>query len=265
MKRLYVSDVDHTLLDEKKPEFSSKFKNILKQLTAKGDHFVLCSGRPTQNLIDLATKLKTDGIELKYVAGYNGVEIYDLECQEVIAYNGFDLTEVTEVCSYLDQNNLDYMIYDQDCLRTNIPDHHMSVRESEFTGTPLAGVDKYCASPKVLVVVDPDENSKYLEMIKNDLPQYEVFNSMMYFVEIVKKGVNKSTALKEIANLEAIDHANTFGFGDSGNDIELIRYAGTGVAVNNGIDEVKQVADAIIGPVWEDSVADFLELIYKEQ
>ncbi len=265
MKKLYVSDVDHTLLDEKKPEFTTKFKQVLDQLTKQGDHFVLCSGRPTQNLIDLANELKKENINLKYVAGYNGVEIYDMEKNEVISHNGFSHSEVTEICQYLDGQDIKYMIYDVDCIRTNIPEHHMSVRESAFTGTPLSEVEQYCASPKVLVVVDPEENSKYLEMIKNDLPQYEVFNSMMYFVEIVKKGINKSTALKEIASLEGIEHKNTFGFGDSGNDLDLIQYAGTGVAVNNGIEEVKRVADVIIGPVWEDSVADFLQHLYEEQ
>lgn len=262
MKRLFVSDVDQTLLSEGNTEFSNLFKDTVRELVDRGDQFVLCSGRPTQNLIDVAIELREEGIMLKYVAGYNGVEIYDLEKEKVIVYNGFDITEVSEICNYLEGKEYSYMIYDEDALKTNVPDHHMTIRESGFTGTPITPVDEYCASPKVLVVVDPEENGKHVEIIKNDLPQYEVFNSMLYFVEIVKKGINKSTALKEIAKLEMVEHPHTFGFGDGGNDIALIEYAATGVAVENGSDEIKETADVVIGTVFDDSVAKYLsELI----
>ncbi len=262
MKRLFVSDVDQTLLSEGNTKFSNLFKDAVRELVDRGDQFVLCSGRPTQNLIDVASELREEGIMLKYVAGYNGVEIYDLEKEKVIVYNGFDVTEVAEICNYLEGKEYLYMIYDEDALKTNVPDHHMTIRESGFTGTPIAPVGEYCASPKVLVVVDPDENDKHVETIKNDLPQYEVFNSMLYFVEIVKKGINKSTALKEIAKIEMVEHPYTFGFGDGGNDIALIEYAATGVAVENGSDEIKGLADVVIGTVYDDSVAKYLsELI----
>lgn len=259
MKKLFVSDVDQTLLAEGQTEFSNLFKSTVKTFVEQGDHFVLCSGRPTQNLIEVAQQLRTEGINLKYVAGYNGVEIYDLDQEQVIVYNGFDVQEVTDICNYLDSKDYKYMIYDQSALKTNVPEHHMTIRESEFTRTPITEVDSFCPSPKVLVVVDPEQNKQHLDIIKADLPMYEVFNSMLYFVEIVKKGINKSTALKEIAKLETIEHQHTFGFGDGGNDIALIEYANTGVAVANGGQDVKEVADVVIGSVFDDSVAQYLD------
>ncbi len=265
MKKLFVSDVDNTLLDETLTEFSDLFKDCLNKIKENDDLFVLCSGRPTYNLIQLANGLRADGIDLKYVAGYNGVEIYDLEQDKVVTYSGFQLNEVEEICNYLDKKNLDYMIYDQDILRTNSPSHPMTIREATFTGTPIGDLSKLCASPKVLVVVDPKDNQEVLEMISGDLTQYEVFNSMTCFVEIVKKNVNKSTALKEISKLENVDRENTYGFGDGGNDLELLRYANVGIAVENGSDVVKMAADEIIGPVWEDSVAKYIDKLLKKQ
>ncbi len=53
MKKLFVSDVDGTLVSEVKPHLSPELKAAIKMTIDNGDQFVLCSGRPTNNLIDL--------------------------------------------------------------------------------------------------------------------------------------------------------------------------------------------------------------------
>lgn len=48
-------------------------------------------------------------------------------------------------------------------------------------------------------------------------------------------------------------------FGDHANDVSMLRAAHRGVAMENALDSVKQVAHTIIGPHHQDSVVDFIE------
>jgi hypothetical protein len=55
---------------------------------------------------------------------------------------------------------------------------------------------------------------------------------------------------------------NVISFGDDFADIGMLKMAGTGVAVGNALDEVKQVADVVIGSNDEDGIAEYLEKFF---
>jgi hydroxymethylpyrimidine pyrophosphatase-like HAD family hydrolase len=67
--------------------------------------------------------------------------------------------------------------------------------------------------------------------------------------EITPTGINKGTALARVADFCGIKIENTFAFGDSDNDRPLLARAGTGIAMGNGDDALKQAADDVTGPV----------------
>jgi len=69
----------------------------------------------------------------------------------------------------------------------------------------------------------------------------------------------ESTKGKAIERLKRIVGAHrVVAFGDNVNDIPMLRQADVAVAVGNAVDELKQVADIVIGPNTEDSVARFI-------
>ena len=55
-----------------------------------------------------------------------------------------------------------------------------------------------------------------------------------------------------------IDVRDAYGFGDGTNDLEMIHYCGVGVAMGNAEDVVKDAADIVCRPVWEDGLAQVL-------
>lgn len=263
MKKLYVSDVDGTLVSEAKPHLSSKLKEVIKLTIEKGDQFVLCSGRPTANLIDLSKELSNDGIKVSYVAGFNGVEICDLNNREMIVDNSLTVEQVAKILMACDSLDLGYLYFDNSWIRTNIPENYWTIRETKFYGHPSTTETIPCKSQKVLLVVDEERNFELQQQLKQQLPEFEIFESAPHFIEIVNKGINKSTVIKQLLEVENVKHENTYGFGDSGNDIELLKYAHTGVAVSNGNDGAKAAADIIIGHVDDDAVAKFINDLYS--
>ena len=72
--------------------------------------------------------------------------------------------------------------------------------------------------------------------------------------EIVPKGFHKGTGLRKVCDLLGMDPADTFAFGDSNNDIGMMEAAGTSVAMGNGQDSVKKLADYVTTPMFEDGI-----------
>lgn len=73
-------------------------------------------------------------------------------------------------------------------------------------------------------------------------------------VEMVPKGFHKGTGIARVCELLEMDIADTFAFGDSVNDLGMLKAAGIGVAMGNGTDEVKRAADYVTASLTEDGI-----------
>lgn len=73
--------------------------------------------------------------------------------------------------------------------------------------------------------------------------------------EFVGKGNSKAGGMALILSALNCPAAETFAFGDSGNDIPMLRFAGTGVAMGNAVEEAKNAADFVTKSVLEDGIA----------
>ena len=79
------------------------------------------------------------------------------------------------------------------------------------------------------------------------------------FVEITGVGVDKSRALSHVVDAAGFRAEDVVAFGDNHNDVQMLRWAGHGVAVANGVDAAKQAADEITGHHRDDAVAAYIE------
>jgi hydroxymethylpyrimidine pyrophosphatase-like HAD family hydrolase len=89
-----------------------------------------------------------------------------------------------------------------------------------------------------------------------------VIRSLPHQVEVVGLHSTKSSALRFLLDLWGVDPALTIAFGDANNDIDMLRFAGHGVAVGGMTEEVREAADAVVPPVDEDGVAEYLEQMF---
>lgn len=81
---------------------------------------------------------------------------------------------------------------------------------------------------------------------------FMVHNSKV--AELVPKGYHKGTGLIKVCELLSIDPADTFAFGDSVNDIGMLKAAGRAVVMGNGSEVAKAAADYVTAPLWEDGI-----------
>lgn len=127
---------------------------------------------------------------------------------------------------------------------------------AEFPAGELRGdivvtdLEDLIAEPVTRVVLR-DPSATETDFIK--LAEQVGLRGCSYFVgftawlDIVAEGVNKASALAEVATRYGIDAADVLALGDGRNDIEMLQWAGRGVALGDAPDEVKLAADHVSG------------------
>jgi len=88
-----------------------------------------------------------------------------------------------------------------------------------------------------------------------------ISKSLPHFLEFAQAGVTKGAGLDFLAAHLGFTREQTVAFGDGENDIELVDWAGFGVAVENAHERVKDVADWICPPAADQGVAQVLEAL----
>jgi Cof subfamily protein (haloacid dehalogenase superfamily) len=87
-----------------------------------------------------------------------------------------------------------------------------------------------------------------------------ISKSLPYFLEFAAPGVTKAAGLDFLAARMGFTPAETIAFGDGENDVELVDWAGFGIAVENAHERVKAVADWVCPSAAAEGVAQVLEL-----
>ena len=73
-------------------------------------------------------------------------------------------------------------------------------------------------------------------------------------MDIINKETSKATGIEKITEELGVSIDNTYAFGDGLNDLEMLQRVGTGVAMENGYDELKLAADMITDSVFSDGI-----------
>lgn len=88
-----------------------------------------------------------------------------------------------------------------------------------------------------------------------------ISKSLPFFLEIASPEVTKGAGLQFLAEHLGFAPEQTVAFGDGENDIELLEWAGFGIAVANAHERVLAVADFVCPPVTEEGVAQVIEAV----
>ncbi len=120
--------------------------------------------------------------------------------------------------------------------------------------------------PIKLVIVDhPDEVARWLDEAREAFRgRLFVTRSLPHYVEIGGLEGTKSKALEFLCGHWGIDPNRAIAFGDADNDVDMLRFAGHGVAVGGLTDDVREAADEVVPPVEEDGVARYLERLLED-
>jgi len=94
---------------------------------------------------------------------------------------------------------------------------------------------------------------------KSILDAFIKINSFPAYTEGIIKGENKAKAMEIIMTSQNLRREDSIAIGDSENDLDMLRYAGLGIAMGNACEELKAAADAITGNCGSGGVAEALK------
>lgn len=118
---------------------------------------------------------------------------------------------------------------------------------------------------KALFVTDEADMPRIKELVLESgfLDKYDYVQSCANYFEILPKGATKGTGLARLADIIGIDQSKIIAVGDNENDMTMIEYAGVGIAVENAIDRLKEIADVVTVSNNEHAIAKVIEDIEK--
>lgn len=245
MKKLIVSDFDGTLVN-KEEEIPTSTVMLIDDLRRKGYFFAIATGRSLKSILDY----NHDFCFIDYIISSNGAYIYDTEKEKVIYKKNLLISNVKQIIKLLYDKSI---IYLTDDVTWNLISKDAAYEE-EFDVIKVNDYPKFLEENKnniykmEIYFQSMDEVQKALEIVESlnlKINANIQINNDKYMLEITHQDVNKYEGLRKICDKRKIDMNDVIAFGDGHNDIELIQNAGIGVAVENAVDELKKVADAI--------------------
>ncbi|CAJ0990709.1 sugar-phosphatase [Pantoea sp. Nvir] len=262
--KLVAIDIDGTLLNSHY-ELTSGVKLAIDHVRKKGVAVVLATGRPyvgiKRYLIELGLVDKG-----QYCISYNGALVQkakDGECVSEITLSFDDYVYIEKLAREL---GVHFQAFDKDSLYTPNKDlSKYTIHEASLTGIPVRyrsvdEMDHNIRFPKLMMIDDPSLLDAAVQQLPSKAQQnYTILKSAPYYLEILDCRVNKGRSLKMLAEKMSIAREEVMAIGDQENDLAMIKYAGTGVAMGNAIDSIKKIAQFITKSNMEDGVVYAIE------
>ncbi|MTH55770.1 Cof-type HAD-IIB family hydrolase [Bacillus mangrovi] len=244
-EKVVFFDIDGTLLDHEK-KVPASARQAIEELRKAGHHVAIATGRAPFMFKDLREDLGIDSF-----VSFNGQ--YVVFEGEVIYKNPLKTETLEKVLQASEQTKHPLVFMNHETMMATEKDHpmiresmgslkfhHPEVNPSFFTESEIYQTLLFCR--------DGEEES---------YRKYEDLNFIRWHecaTDILPMGGSKAEGIKKLVERLPFEREDIYAFGDELNDLEMIEYAGTGVAMGNANQKVKDIADFITKPVNEDGI-----------
>ncbi len=267
--RLIATDLDDTLLNASS-EISSRNRSAIQKATEKGIRFLIATGRMFKTSVGYLGELGLDS-DCPMI-NYHGALVKRSKSREVLLHrpleNDVAIAAAEEAAA-------------QDChVSVFIGDDLYIDRESEYSRyyQSLANIDarpvgnlvqflkvnRACPTKMSIIRWDGTLDQIEADLRKSFGHRLSILQSRPYFLELTDRMATKGQTLRWFAEKEGIRAEEIIAFGDGHNDLDMLTYAGLGVAVANAREEVIAAADMVTASNIDDGVAEVIERLILE-
>lgn len=257
MKAVFF-DLDDTLLHDDL-SISDFTVRVLRKLHEQGVYIIPASGRAR-----LSMKPYVD--QLACVRAYiscNGAEIWDGESGSLLYQELFPVETASAIAAFAEDNQCYAHVYEENRFYFNRRCVYAEkyAASSRLEGHYVGDLRSYVHEPRnkfLLIDEEPRIAMLYKKACSLFAGKASVTCSKPWFLEFNPPAATKGNALRTVSGFLRFDPAEAIAFGDSLNDLSMLQAAGTGVAVANGWEALKQLSDCICGSNNQDGPAHFL-------
>ena len=261
-------DMDGTLLKNDKT-ISDYTEAVLKKAIQQGIHILPATGRVKIGIPECIRSM--EGV--RYGICSNGASVLDLETDEELYSCRISHEDAMKMIEFMEDYDtiydayIDGRGYSEERFYHHLEDYKIEPEMMKMyvqTRTPIPSLREFMAEGRYEVekfnmfFADPNKRLEAMEHL-GKLPFVKVTSSLYNNIEINAADCNKGTALIGFAKKLGYDIDQTMACGDGSNDYEMILMSGPGVAMENGLDMIKEIADYITESNEQDGVAKAIE------
>jgi len=270
--RLVALDIDGTLLrwidgaGTTHEEISPAVFAAVHRVVAAGAHVVLSSGRSPHGMTGIADLLDLPGEDADrlWVVASNGAVIFRHPPLEVVHEETFDARPA--VAAVLEHHPNALVAVEERGVGYRVNRHFPT---GELSGDMIiTEVEQLVAGPVSRVIIrDPEATADdFLELAARlGLHGTDYVVGWTAWLDLSPVGVSKASGLRHVADALGVGAEDVLAIGDGRNDLEMLRWAGRGVAMGQSVPEVHEAADATTLTVDEDGAAAELSLWFPER
>lgn len=276
LRKLIALDIDGTLVGPTN-RVSPRTIEAVQRLSRLGATFTIATGRRLRATLPIAREL---GISVPIIL-FNGSLVVDPQSLETLYQETLPHSLATRSIEIIHQEAETAFAYHQSLSppdvfyqrASELPFIKAYIERGEAEGGYIRRVPDLinaCASLSIIRILSWGQGEDILrvaERLRTQLVDEALVLADDYrdtvLVEVYPRGVSKGKAIAQLAASFGIDQADVIAIGDGINDVEMLEYAGLGVAMGNACPEAKQVANRVTARQEEDGVALFLEELLK--
>ena len=245
---------------------SERTAGVVARVIASGTPFVLVSGRPPRWITPVADLFGLSGLAVCA----NGAIVYDIDADRVLSAAGLDPVVLNDVTHALDRA-LPGITVATERIGTSVADTSLEPFATEPGYSNPWGDVENNTEPRAevlghravkLLVRHQEMTSEEMALAAREVLADAVdvtFSTGLGLIEISARGVTKATGLALAAERLGVRAPDVVAFGDMPNDLEMLKWAGHGVAMANAHEELIPIADEVTGHNHQDGVAQVLE------
>lgn len=266
--RLIATDVDGTLVRSDHRTISPRTRDAFAAARAAGVEVLAISGRQPYSIAAIVAGSPLEG----FVVGSNGSVAVDMATREVLFEELMDVDAQRELAHAMLAEFPEARVTSVRSAGNEYVAQHGYVGDqdpgAEYSLWPVvhrfAPLGEVLAEPSLkLVIKHPDPTlapEQMLEVARGlGVEGTHPVTSGAPFLEVGRSGVTKATALARFAVDRGIEASEVVAFGDNLNDVEMLTWAGRGVAMGNSVQGALDVADEVTLHNDADGVAVVME------
>lgn len=245
-------DIDGTLFSHKTMEIPSSTKKALEELRNKGVKKFIATGRHFVEMQALPIEAEDyDGMII-----LNGQICVD-KLGNILYESPIDEEDLMEIIRVFEKKEIPVLLIERDRIYINFVNDIVIDAQKTFS-LPTPEVGEYSGAKIYQACIYANEEQEIEVM--NKLKKCKTTRWNEYGIDLLSDCGGKEVGIGQVLDYYGIKRSESMAFGDGENDVDMLKFAGIGVAMGNAAESAKKYADYVTTDIDRDGIYNALKL-----